>query len=1253
MISILPTVSAPSTEDEHGITFSITVDTTGLGPSVVQSDTTLVIQKLPAILQRWNIDNPKKKVRPGDLILAVNDVARAGRLLLGEIEKNTTAQLVIRHVNGELALQRRVAFGERSNDVTVTIQESEEDGKSVVLTVKRTSPLRVLMLAASTRLGRDFEACRFSLWGLDLNEKDTAEALGVGESCRIYVRTVQYKRYADTTGAKISYQSQGVAEAASTRATFKAPTVALADCDLEFVCPECGFACRLSSRMPQDAGQRCHRDQCDWNGYPEIRYRDGFRQEKAPIPHQIVYDPSPEYRKCQVQTTSGQMVEADYSEQHVEAPLRGMLFVVSQMQRERLFQGFLCYSLFCATFILIVTLARPVNRIFDIHSGLRKELFSESPPGSLYWNADGLSGTFEEVVDWPGFYDWADGVLLNKIWSGGPVFHADALWVTNATAATAQPVGPSSTLTRQAGSGAFVRANSSTTSIGKYNQVTTAIRFRQVRVLPTLQRCERSPIDGTFPSVFEQVCTMEPASVVKSCNTPVQSHELSRPCWGTWSADQQDVEYPSQFQQQTAEASRNPERPERDIHCLDNCEKYIVGGLRTSKQWPAFERASVVDWCANFEQFSADSATALAQCKAACDVSRSDFAGGLSDSGGFCGNSAGKPALLITQHPDGCWGDVVDIPLRNLSTAQQLVEAMRRERWAGEGTRMVVVEVNTYNANYDIATAIRASIIVHPGGRLEPTVEMWSCRLALMGTFADNVRMALEVAFVLWLCYYINIEVWELYKDWQAYLCDAWNIVELLNLAIYFYTMTTWVVYTQSGTSELSSFRSRTPEQYRDLTVLAQGFNSVSLASFNLVYGFVRFTKYFRMNIKFKMIWDSLAASMRGVVPGLLAYLLLVVGFTISGHWLFGHGVERFSTFPKAFISVMLSVRDGIDFARIEQVAPTASYFWYASWHVLSSMLLASFTVAVVISTFTEVKQQSAKHHEAERQGRGLGVSLPPIWKSSLSNICPMGLIRQIGGSDKADGEKRDKLAEMQECLNEVDMEELWARLLQGAAEDELAVDSSELAYLFHGNSKAARSWINRVCVLADIPKVQVPDLRSSLDIISELKESFDKLASNVSSLSDTAVRSLPQLRMGTPSASASGHVKAAAFLAGVGGGADQKRWLLDSEVQPGDTHTESILGWWMNESGLPGSESPMPGPNPLSPRSESRRREANTVWKGKGGLKPPMPGQLRIAAAALRQFKQKGVTDEVEGGDLTRRPDIGRYATGPPLRRE
>merc|ERR1719410_2255300 len=144
--------------------------------------------------------------------------------------------------------------------------------------------------------------------------------------------------------------------------------------------------------------------------------------------------------------------------------------------------------------------------------------------------------------------------------------------------------------------------------------------------------------------------------------------------------------------------------------------------------------------------------------------------------------------------------------------------------------------------------------------------------------------------------------------------------------------MVTWIAYVNGTHKDLKAFRTVSLHEYHDLYSIAKGFNSISLASFNLVYGFIRFAKYLQVNTHFRLHWGAMSKALEMALPLLTFWLVLLFVFAWSGHTMFGYRVDEFSSLDRAFMTLLLSVGDGLPMAQLLVVAPTMSFLWCSAW---------------------------------------------------------------------------------------------------------------------------------------------------------------------------------------------------------------------------------------------------------------------------------------------------------------------------------
>jgi len=496
-----------------------------------------------------------------------------------------------------------------------------------------------------------------------------------------------------------------------------------------------------------------------------------------------------------------------------------------------------------------------------------------------------------------------------------------------------------------------------------------------------------------------------------------------------------------------------------------------------------------------------------------------------------------------------------------------------------------------------------------PGGKLEPSLEMWSCRFSLHDGGADVFRVLLEITFSVWLIYYVGVELSEMYVHKLGYFFEAWNYIEWANLFLYVYSMVTWFAYVNGTHKDLKAFRTVSLHEYHDLYTIAKGFNSISLASFNLVYGFIRFAKYLQVNTHFRLHWGAMSKALEMALPLLTFWLVLLFVFAWSGHTMFGYRVDEFSSLDRAFMTLLLSVGDGLPMAQLLVVAPTMSFLWCSAWYILSSLLVLNVLLAIIINSFHVVKERVTKQEYLETQALAQNIKMPSLLLAKFQEATPLALLRKsTKEQNKAAKEEQENIAELVESLSEVDLGVLSDRLVEAAMENQLTIDAIALKDCFGGSQRKARLFINRVCTLANLAPANIVDRLTTLEAANELQSVVDRLEAEVHGCRQDFEKQSPMVRVFLPQGTT---------LRG-------RRGFLGKRRSPPTTNHASVEHHVASQNASTGPD---------------RGRGAETM-SATGLLKAPDLGELGVAASALelkrarwRAAEQQGATQPAAAG--------------------
>jgi len=119
---------------------------------------------------------------------------------------------------------------------------------------------------------------------------------------------------------------------------------------------------------------------------------------------------------------------------------------------------------------------------------------------------------------------------------------------------------------------------------------------------------------------------------------------------------------------------------------------------------------------------------------------------------------------------------------------------------------------------------------------------------------------------------------------------------------------------------------------------------------------------------------------------------------------------------------------------------------------------------------------------------------------------------RPAGEDTETPQELHERSLELKSMINEVDTEKLWTRLMEGVKDGETALDSAELAFLFNGSEKDARLFIDRVCTIGGLKRVEIEEEVTTIDSIVSVENRMSRLDEHIGGLVDIFETSYPEI---------------------------------------------------------------------------------------------------------------------------------------------
>lgn len=327
----------------------------------------------------------------------------------------------------------------------------------------------------------------------------------------------------------------------------------------------------------------------------------------------------------------------------------------------------------------------------------------------------------------------------------------------------------------------------------------------------------------------------------------------------------------------------------------------------------------------------------------------------------------GMPTLLGEQEDFttsyGTSGHIVDLDLDPV-TAMSKLENMKRSRWTSEATQIVAVEMNTYNANYDLTTVFRFVITQSTGGKLLPRVDTCSCRLKPYPDAASAVGSAEAVWAFLFLIYTFMRTYWWCQNGIRRSFQKTYSWIQLLNIVWLSGFIALWL---QHGTADHTMFQSRHAAVFHDLYSTCHIFNvAANFASLTMVLASIQLATSLKVYPGFLTVYRVLGHSVSMVVPYVFVIACGTFTFALSAMWMFGERIEGLHTWYHAIGLLSHSLAVGKQTLYVYDQMVEGSAAAAGIWMVLFILVVAFIWLNMIVSLVTSSMQIVSRQRPLE-----------------------------------------------------------------------------------------------------------------------------------------------------------------------------------------------------------------------------------------------------------------------------------------------
>ena len=144
-----------------------------------------------------------------------------------------------------------------------------------------------------------------------------------------------------------------------------------------------------------------------------------------------------------------------------------------------------------------------------------------------------------------------------------------------------------------------------------------------------------------------------------------------------------------------------------------------------------------------------------------------------------------------------------------------------------------------------------------------------------------------------------------------------------------------------------------------DLERLLYIFSAMRYAmAFNFILTFIKMLKYLKISDRLAIVGITFDKAQMDVLGLLAIFVVVMLGYGVAGHTLFGAQMAEFAALDRALSTLMFMLMGQLDYESMKRVNPTLAGLYFWSFLIIGFFLLLNFIVAVVSDAFTAAGEE-------------------------------------------------------------------------------------------------------------------------------------------------------------------------------------------------------------------------------------------------------------------------------------------------------
>lgn len=301
-------------------------------------------------------------------------------------------------------------------------------------------------------------------------------------------------------------------------------------------------------------------------------------------------------------------------------------------------------------------------------------------------------------------------------------------------------------------------------------------------------------------------------------------------------------------------------------------------------------------------------------------------------------------------------GYIVDLATTKNETLT-ILEELQDNLWLDRSSRVVLIDVNLYNANLNLFLIIRLAAEFPPSGGVVIDSKFMNVKLLRYHSTKDMVFAGFEIAYLITILYYLaEMFFTAKYIGIRAMVFRFWTWYDLLNftlgLTYLAFSLKSHLDVTES-LEDLVSDESRYMN-FEDMAYVAEVFREMN--AINVFLSWIKLFKFLSFTKTMAELQATLVNSAGDLMGFMLMFGIVFVAYAQCGYLIFGAILRDFSTFPDALFTLFRIILGDFDFIALDKANYIMGPIYFISFVVVVFFVLLNMFLAIVADTYSNVK---------------------------------------------------------------------------------------------------------------------------------------------------------------------------------------------------------------------------------------------------------------------------------------------------------